>query len=51
MSTKNRAVSGEIIKIIHDDSHKQVEHEKAAEEDKGDKEEVSDVAATHLVRL
>ena len=51
MSPKDGAVPGEIVKVVHDDSHKQVEHEKAAEEDKGDKEEVGDVAAAGLVRL
>ena len=51
MSPKDGAVPGEIVKVVHDDSHKQVEHEEAAEEDKGDKEEVGDVAATGLIRV
>ena len=45
------AVPGQVIKVVHDDGHEQVQHEEAAEEDKGDKEEVSDVAAAGLVRL
>ena len=51
MSSQNGRVSGEVIKVVHDDSNKQVEHEEAAEEHEGDKEEVGDVTATLLVRL
>ena len=51
MSAENRAVSGEIVKIIHDDSNKQVEHKEAAEEDKGDEEHVGQVGSTRLVRV
>ena len=51
MGTQDRTVSGEVIKVVHDDGHEQVEHEEAAEEDEGDKEEVGDVAAAGLARL
>ena len=51
MSTKDGAVTSQIIKVIHDDCHEQVEHEEAAEEDKSDEEKVGDVAATGLSRL
>ena len=51
MSPKDGAVPGEIVKVVHDDSHEQVEHEEAAEEDKSDEEKVGDVAATGLSRL
>ena len=30
-------VPGEVVKVVHDDSDEQVEHEEAAEEDEGDK--------------
>ena len=51
MSSQDGGVSGEVVEVVHDDSHEQVEHQEAAEEDKGDKEEVGDVAAAHLVWL
>ena len=51
VGTQDRTVSGEVIKVVHNDSNEQVEHEKAAEEDEGDEEEVGDVAAAGLARL
>ena len=42
---------GKIIKIIHDDSHEQVQHEKAAEKDKADKEDEGHVGAAGLTRI
>ena len=51
MGTQDRAVPGEVVKVVHDDGHEQVEHEEAAEEDEGDKEEVGDVAAAGLAGL
>ena len=51
VGTQDRTVSGEVIKVVHNDSNEQVEHEKAAEEDECDKEEVGDVAAAGLARL
>ena len=51
VGTQDRTVSGEVIKVVHDDGHEQVEHEEAAEEDEGDKEEVGDVAAAGLARF
>ena len=51
VSTQDGTVSGEVVEVVHDDGHEQVEHEEAAEEDKGDKEEVGDVAATGLIRV
>ena len=40
MSPQNGAVSGQVVEIVHDDSDKEVQHEKAAEEHEGDKEHV-----------
>lgn len=51
MSSQYRRVSREIIKVVHDDSNEQVEHEEAAEEHESDKEEVGDVTAAFLIRL
>jgi hypothetical protein len=41
----------EIVKVVHDDGHEEIEHEKAAEEDEGDEEGEGDVGAAGLVRL
>ena len=51
VSPQDGAVSRQVVKVVHDDGHEQVEHEEAAEEDEGDKEEVSDVAAAGLARI
>ena len=51
VSAKDGGVPREVVKVVHDDSHEEIEHEEAAQEDKGDEEEVGDVAAAHLSRL
>ena len=43
MSSQDGGVSGEVVEVVHDDSHEQVEHQEAAEEDEGDKEGISEV--------
>jgi len=43
MGPQNGRISGKVIKVIHDNSHKQVKHEEGAKEDKGDKISVSKV--------
>ncbi len=42
---------GEIVEVVHDDGHEEIEHEEAAEEDEGDEEGEGDVGAAGLVRL
>ena len=44
-----KGLPGEVVKVVHDDSNEEIEHEEGAEEDKGDKEDVGDVGATFLV--
>jgi hypothetical protein len=44
-------VPGEIVEVVHDDGHEEIEHEEAAEEDEGDEEGEGDVRAAGLVRL
>ena len=44
-------IPGKIIKVIHDDSHEQVQHEKAAEKDKADKKDEGHVGAAGLTRI
>ena len=46
MSPQNGRISSKIIKVIHDNCHKQVKHEEGAQEDKGDKVSVSKVRST-----
>ena len=42
-------VPREVIEVIHDDGHKQVQHDEGAEEYKGHKVDVGHVAAAGLV--
>ena len=44
-------VPGEVVKVVHDHSDEEVEHEEAAEEDEGDKIGVSEVGTTALFRV
>ena len=37
MSTKDRGITGQIIKVVHDNSHEKIEHKEGAEKNKGDK--------------
>ena len=41
----------EVVKVVHDDGDKEVDHDEGAEEDEGDEVDVGDVRATGLVRV
>lgn len=47
--SQNGGISREIVEVVHDNSHKQVEHEEGAEENEGDEVDVGDIAAAFLV--
>ena len=49
VGAKDGGVSGQVVEVIHDDSHEEIDHDETAEEDEGDKVEVGGVAATGLV--
>ena len=49
VGAQDGGVSGQVVEVVHDDGHEQVDHDEAAEEDEGDKVEVGGVAATGLV--
>ena len=51
MRAEDGGVAGEVVEVVHDDRHEEVEHEEAAEEDEGDKEGVGEVGAAGLVRV
>ena len=51
VAPKNRTVSCQVIEIVHNNGHKQVDHDEATEEDETDKVKVGCVAATTLVRI
>ena len=36
MSSQNRRIACQVIKVVHDDSHEEIQHQKGTEEDKGD---------------
>ena len=48
MSAEDGGVPGQVVKVVHDDGHEQVEHEEAAEEDKGDEEHVGQLVSAQL---
>ena len=49
MWAKDGGVPCEIVKVVHYDRHKQVNHDEAAEEDEADEVEVGGVAAAALL--
>ena len=51
VGAEDGGVAGEVVEVVHDDGHEEVEHEEAAEEDEGDKEGVGEVGAAGLVRV
>ena len=51
VSTQDGTVSGEVVEVVHDDGHEQVEHQEAAEEDEGDEEGVGEVGAAGFTRV
>ena len=51
MSSQDGGVSGEVVEVVHDDSHEQVEHKEGAKEDEGDEIGVGHVGAASLQRV
>ena len=51
VTTQNGAVSGQVIKTVHDDGDHDVQHDEAAQEDEGDEVGVGDVITAFLVRV
>ena len=45
MSSQDRGVSGEVVEVVHDDSHEQVENEEATDDEETDEVEISKVVA------
>ena len=46
MWSKDRPVSGEVIKVVHDDSNKQVENQEGTNDEESDKVNVGKIRAT-----
>lgn len=46
MRSKNRGIASEVIEVVHNDRHEEIEHEEGAEEDEGDEIEVGQFAPT-----
>ena len=46
MGTQDGPVAGEVVKVVHDHGHEQVEDEEAADDEEGDEVEVGKVGAT-----
>lgn len=51
MWPKDRWVSGEVVKVVHDDGNKEVQHNEGTQEDEGDKVDVGQRWATILVGI
>ena len=45
MSSQDGGVSGEVVEVVHDDSHKEVEDEEGADDEEGDEVDESEVGA------
>lgn len=48
MRSENRRIPREIIKVVHDDGDKEIEHEERAEKVEGDEEEVGEEIAAFI---
>ena len=51
MRTQNGRISRQVVKIVHDNSHKQVQHDERAKEDEADEVEVSEDGSTVLLLI
>ena len=49
VGAEDGGVPGQVVEVVHDDGHEQVDHDEAAEENEGDEVEVGGVAATGLL--
>ena len=49
MRSQDGAVPGQVVKVVHDDGNKQVEHDEGTEEDEGDEVDVGHVGTTGLI--
>ena len=51
VGAEDGGVPGQVVEVVHDDGHEQVEHQEAAEEDEGDEEGVGEVGAAGFARV
>ena len=49
--SQDGGVSGQVVEVVHDDGHEQVEHEEGAENEEGDEVNVGEVSSTTLSGL
>ncbi len=49
VGAKDGGVTGQVVKVVHDHGHEQVQHDEAAEEDEGDKVDVGHIWPARLV--
>ena len=49
VGAEDGGVAGEVVEVVHDDGHEEVDHDEAAEEDEADEVEVGGVAAAALL--
>ena len=46
---ETKITPSQVVKVVHDDSNEEVDHDEGAEEDEGDEVDVGDVRAAALV--
>ena len=51
VGAEDGGVAGEVVEVVHDDGHEEVEHDEAAEEDEGDEEGVGEVWSAGFTRV
>ena len=51
MGPEDGGVPREVIEVVHDDGHKQVQHDERAEEDEGHEVDVGHITAAGLIRV
>ncbi len=49
--SQNGGVSGQVVEVVHDDGHEEVEHDEGAEEDEGYEVDVGQRRAAVLARV
>ena len=51
MRPENGRVPGQVVEVVHDDGHEEVEHDERAQEDEGDEVDVRQGRAAVLARV
>ena len=50
MGAEDGGVPGQIVEVVHDDGHEEIEHEEGAEHEEGDEVDIGKVGSTTLLQ-